>query len=192
MAPNDLPIRHAAQLLQLLPHLTRWTRELVSQVSADLDLSLRQYAALRALQEGTRSATDLARRWQVTPAVVTGVIDRLERRGLVRRAADPRDRRRLYLALTSKGLEMSRSVGDKLTGALAAHLAVATSADLLALGRTLAMLERAISPSEPDAVAAPARNKRPGADLDKTGRRRPTRHVEAGARPRRPSRRVIR
>lgn len=192
MAPNDLPTRHAAQLLQFLPHLTRWTRELVSQVSAGLDLSLRQYAALRALQEGARSATDLARRWQVTPAVVTGVIDRLERRGLVRREADPKDRRRLNLALTAKGLEMSRSVDDKLTGALAAHLAGAEASDLLALGRTLAVLERALGPSEPDTEAAPARNARPGADLDKTARRRPTRHVETGARPRRLSRRVIR
>ncbi|OJT22981.1 hypothetical protein BO221_18990 [Archangium sp. Cb G35] len=49
MAPGDLPLQHAAQLLQCLPHLTSWTRELVSQVSAGLDLSLRQYAALRAI-----------------------------------------------------------------------------------------------------------------------------------------------
>ncbi|MFL5348256.1 MAG: MarR family winged helix-turn-helix transcriptional regulator [Hyalangium sp.] len=192
MAPSDLPLQHAAQLLQFLPHLTRWTRELVSQVSAGLELSLRQYAALRALQEGARSATDLARRWQVTPAVVTGVIDRLERRGLVRRAANPKDRRRLDLALTSKGLEMSRSVDDKLTRALAAHLAVAAPSDLLALSRTLAVLERALGPREPDAVASPARNERPGAGLDKPARRRPTRHVDTGERPRRLSRRVIR
>ncbi|WNG56131.1 MarR family transcriptional regulator [Archangium gephyra] len=192
MAPSDLPLQHAAQLLQFLPHLTRWARELVSRVSAGLDLSLRQYAALRAIQEGARSATDLARRWQVTPAVVTGVIDRLERRGLVRRAADPKDRRRLYLALTAKGLEMGRSVDHKLTGALAEHLAVAAPSDLLALGRTLAVLERALGPGKPDAVAPPARNERPGAGIDKTARRRSPRHGEAGTRPRRLSRRVIR
>jgi DNA-binding MarR family transcriptional regulator len=192
MAPSDLPIEHAAQLLQLLPRLTRWTRELVSHVSADLDLSLRQNAALRAIQEGARSATDLSRRWQVTPAVVTGVLDRLEQRGLVRREADPKDRRRLYLALTAKGLETARSVDEKLTRELAVHLTVAAPSDLLALSRTLTVLERALGPSGPAAVASPARNKRPEADIDKPGRRRSTRHVDAGARPRRLSRRVIR
>ena len=191
MASNDPSLEHAAQLLHLLPRLTRWARELVSHVSADLDLSLRQYAALRGIQEGARSATDLARRWEVTPAVITGVIDRLERRGLVRREADPADRRRLRLALTDTGLEMSRSVEGQMTRELAAHLAGATPADLLALGRTLTVLDRALGTPGPTA-APPPRDERPASPLDTPGRRRPARHVDTAARPRRLPRRTTR
>jgi DNA-binding MarR family transcriptional regulator len=34
---------------------------------------------------------------------VTGILDRLEKQGLIRRRSDPRDARRLLLSLTAKG-----------------------------------------------------------------------------------------
>lgn len=192
MAPRDLPTEHATQLLQLLPFLTKWTRALVSRVGADLELSLRQYAALRGIEQGVRSATDLARRWEVTPAVVTGVIDRLERRGLVRREADPNDRRRLFLALTPRGQKMSRSVDEQMTRELASHLERATQEDLQALGRTLALLHHALgAPSAPNAPP-PSPDEPPAPRASKTGRRRPLQHVERGARARRLSQRTTR
>jgi len=42
----------------------------------------------------------------LSSAGVTGRIDRLERRGLVRRLADPDDRRGVIIELTDQGLEV--------------------------------------------------------------------------------------
>jgi DNA-binding MarR family transcriptional regulator len=39
----------------------------------------------------------------VHPSTLTGVLKRLERRGLIRRRRDPKDRRRVFLAATPKG-----------------------------------------------------------------------------------------
>jgi DNA-binding MarR family transcriptional regulator len=39
----------------------------------------------------------------IHPSTVTGIVDRLARRGLVSRQSDPRDRRRTRLGLTSRG-----------------------------------------------------------------------------------------
>ncbi|HEY0606840.1 MAG TPA: MarR family transcriptional regulator [Herpetosiphonaceae bacterium] len=55
------------------------------------------YTILR--QSGPISAGELAERVALTTGAITGVIDRLEKAQLVRRAPDPRDRRRVVLEL---------------------------------------------------------------------------------------------
>src|SRR5215208_7348957 len=125
----------AQQTLELLPVLRRWVTARVHWAGADSGLSLRQYAALNGIREGASSPGELARLWQVTPAVITGIIDRLERRELVRREPDPNDRRRLRLALTEAGLAASALVERALTEELAAQFAKASPRELDELGR---------------------------------------------------------
>src|SRR5690606_41380764 len=55
------------------------------------------YSILR--QEGPLTAGELAERTALTTGAITGVIDRLERANLIRRARDPHDRRRVVLEL---------------------------------------------------------------------------------------------
>jgi DNA-binding MarR family transcriptional regulator len=59
-----------------------------------------EFEALDALDwTGPISAGELARRIGVTSGAVTGVIDRLERDGWVRRTSDPSDRRRVVVEI---------------------------------------------------------------------------------------------
>lgn len=53
---------------------------------------------------GPMSPSALGERLIVTRATVTGVVDSLERRGLVRRTAHPTDRRSLIVEITPEGL----------------------------------------------------------------------------------------
>ena len=46
------------------------------------------------------------------PSTLTGVIDRLERRGLARRAVNARDRRSFVLELTPEGVEAAKTVEE--------------------------------------------------------------------------------
>jgi DNA-binding MarR family transcriptional regulator len=55
------------------------------------------YSILR--QSGPLTAGELAERTSLTTGAITGVIDRLERANLIRRARDPHDRRRVVLEL---------------------------------------------------------------------------------------------
>ncbi|MEV0680276.1 MarR family transcriptional regulator [Actinosynnema sp. NPDC050436] len=48
-------------------------------------------------RHGPMTAGDLAKRINLTPGAVTGVVDRLERAGLARRDPDPADRRRVLV-----------------------------------------------------------------------------------------------
>lgn len=138
----------ARQILALLPPLRNWVTSRVQATGADRGISLRQFAALRGIQDGATSPGELARLWQVTPAVITGIVDRLERRGLVRREIDPQDRRRLRLALTETGCLAGEEVETALVNDLAAQLSLATAKELAELERALALLQRTFAALE--------------------------------------------
>jgi MarR family 2-MHQ and catechol resistance regulon transcriptional repressor len=61
---------------------------------------------------GQMSPSALGDRLIVTRATVTGLVDSLERRGLVRRTANPDDRRSLILAITPQGLNVLAKVRE--------------------------------------------------------------------------------
>ena len=144
MTVNDLAqaTDRARQTLALLPVLRQWVTARVHWAGAEVGLSLRQYAALHSIRQGASSPGELARLWQVTPAVITGIVDRLEKRDLVQREPDPDDRRRLRLALTPTGLAASADVERALTEDLAVQLATASPHELDELGRSLELLLR--------------------------------------------------
>jgi DNA-binding MarR family transcriptional regulator len=143
----------------LLPLLRQWVTGRVQEAGACEGISLRQVAALRGIQEGAASPGDLARLWRVTPAVITGILDRLERRGLVRREPDPGDRRRQRLALTLEGEQVGQNIDHLLTGALANQLAACSQEELEELQRSLRVLDRVFTelgagvPSQPPTSA---------------------------------------
>ena len=187
MTSNDVSLEtdRARQTLALLPILRQWVTARVHCAGADAGLSLRQYAALSGIRQGASSPGELARLWQVTPAVITGVIDRLERRELVRREPDHDDRRRLRLALTETGLAASMIVERALTEELAAQLSQSTPQELAELGRALELLQRTFTALEartPGPVEISAGDSLPTWDDDSVSRADAPVTSEAGTR----------
>ena len=71
---------------------------------APLDITAAQYVILMSLALGEAdSASGLCKGISYDPGAMTRMIDRLERRGLVRRVAHPNDRRAFNLELTPEG-----------------------------------------------------------------------------------------
>jgi DNA-binding MarR family transcriptional regulator len=67
-------------------------------IAAKHDLSVTEQKALDLLERfGPLTAGDLARRSGLAPASVTGLVNRLERKGFARRIPDPEDRRRVLV-----------------------------------------------------------------------------------------------
>lgn len=85
-------------------------------------LTARQFLLLNALGEsGSMNARKLGEVLSVTPADVTGLTARLERKGLVRRTRSEADRRLVILELTDSGaaaLEAARRDRDQLIDSL--------------------------------------------------------------------------
>jgi DNA-binding MarR family transcriptional regulator len=71
---------------------------------APLDITAAQYVILMSLAHGeVNSASDLCKGISYDPGAMTRMLDRLERRGLVRRVPNPDDRRAFQLELTEEG-----------------------------------------------------------------------------------------
>ena len=66
--------------------------------------------------QGKMSPSELGERLIVTRATVTGVVDSLERRGFVRRSANPADRRGLLIEITPAGLTVLQELRTLIHG----------------------------------------------------------------------------
>ena len=77
------------------------------------------------LQEGPMTAGQLGRRLSLTTGAATNVIDRLERRGMVRRTSDAKDRRKVIVTVNEKSLaaadQLYRSMGKAFEQLLATY-----------------------------------------------------------------------
>src|SRR5881409_584232 len=81
----------------------------VPQVAAEFEMSPMQAHVLRLLEPGEPlPMRTLARKLGCDASNITGIVDRLEERGLVRRAAAPGDRRVRMLVVTDNGLKVRR------------------------------------------------------------------------------------
>lgn len=95
-------------------------RKLVRAVYVDSQKMSRQYGLtgqqsqiLRLLfNGGSMSSADLSRLMYVTPSNITGIIDRLEKKGLVERTRKEGDRRVALINLTDAGKKLSGDLPD--------------------------------------------------------------------------------
>ena len=86
--------------------LTRLQRQ---QIKGE-DLTPAQYSVLDLLwQRDGRQFNELSSTCCCSPSTITGVVDTLEKKGLVTREANPQDRRSLLVRLTDAGRAMERA-----------------------------------------------------------------------------------
>ena len=72
-----------------------------------------QNLVLRLLiKKGALSSADLSCQMYVTPANITGIIDRLEKKGLVERIRQQSDRRVALITLTQSGQKLGKTIPD--------------------------------------------------------------------------------
>ena len=107
---------------RLRPALLTLNRELRREVH-ELGVTAGQVALLFQIrhQEGV-GVRELARRERISPAAMSGYVDRLERAGFVIRTPSLTDRRRHGLSLTPAAERLLRSVRSRRTAWLAARL----------------------------------------------------------------------
>jgi len=106
-------------------------RRIVRSISLDSQKMVKRFGltgpqslVLRSLaSHGTLSSADLSRMLYVTPSNMTGVIDRLEKHGLITRIKKENDRRISLIELTEKGSHLSQTLPDPIEEKLISGLA---------------------------------------------------------------------
>jgi DNA-binding MarR family transcriptional regulator len=107
-------------------------QEIVGEIAGEYELSIIQARMLGVLSDREPRMAHLAQLLGLSKQSATGLVDRAERRGLVRRLSIPvGDERAVHVTLTGAGRELAEQV----TGAIAARVSAA-AADLSETDRT--------------------------------------------------------
>lgn len=111
-------------ILLALQRATHRTLQALTAALADLDLTASEINTLANLADGrSRNVRELAEDTGTRATTLTGVLDRLERRGYLTRELDPADRRSFRLILTAPGRAAARKVRAAVTDLEVAALA---------------------------------------------------------------------
>ena len=91
--------------------VARQLRERSAETLAPWDITPAHLRALRTLsRHGTMRLSELSERLEIAPRSATEVVDALESRDLVRRRADPGDRRATLVEVTEHGAEVMAAI----------------------------------------------------------------------------------
>ena len=102
VSPDQLGFAMLASIRRILRRVSEHSRAL----SGETGLTVPQLLVCKAIHEAEIDEITLAwvaKEVQLSPSTVSGVLDRLERAGVVLRARSERDRRRVLLTLTPEG-----------------------------------------------------------------------------------------
>ena len=140
-SPAAPPLEQPELAARLRLVLNRLARRLRNQTPDDLSPSLT--SALVTIElHGPITLGRLAACERVTPPSVTRMVATLERLGLVRREADPVDRRVARVSLTTAGARVVQRTRTRKTAYLARRLAKLDEAEVALVCRALPVLER--------------------------------------------------
>ena len=127
-----------------------------------LGLNVRQRLVLQCIGlDGGCSMASLAQRLGVTPSTTTGLVDRLEEEGFVRREPHPSDRRATLLWLSRKGqqafdreVDFYRTLLDGTVAEMSTEAAHQVLDAIAALGRSAEVVHIGADRDEPRAPVA--------------------------------------
>jgi len=115
----------------------------------ELPLTIAQVKSLSfVVNHGGATAGKLAEAMRVTPANMTGIVDRLVKHGLVSRSENPDDRRVMLLHATARGEELVSSLRERKKSYMLEVLGRMTVEELGALAGALESLARATAERE--------------------------------------------
>jgi DNA-binding MarR family transcriptional regulator len=111
MAVSDLAAQPGAagrdDLIDALVRTSFATMAVLNRIAAEHDLSLTQLRVLAILRDRRVKMSELADYLGLDKSTISGLVDRAEKRGLLRRAANPLDGRGVDVLLTAEGMELA-------------------------------------------------------------------------------------
>jgi len=156
-APLDPAANHLRYLILAIQaegerHLNDAFRE------AGLDLTATQSEVIEVLAEtGPLSQNELAERLVCTRGNISRLIDRMAAKDILRRESDPNDRRRVRIALTDHGDELTSSAYHTISELLTAIRSLYSQNELAELSRLLTRLSEAFGVDVDARLTTPVR-----------------------------------
>ena len=126
------------------------------QLATSHGLTGPQMLCLREITTGGSLTTGtLARAMALSPATLTGILDRLEARGLVSRERRPEDKRRVLVSLTAHGRQMAQELPSPLQERFGSRMAKLSTDEQTAIRIALGSVARMMELEELEALKKP-------------------------------------
>ncbi|HSO00837.1 MAG TPA: MarR family transcriptional regulator [Candidatus Nanopelagicales bacterium] len=132
-------------IVETIIYLYTESRRLTKEMASTFGLTGPQLTILKLLESfPDLSLSTLSERIRAQNSTVTGIVDRMEREGLVRRERSRADRRVVHLRLSEKGARLAREIQVEPMEIFRQSLLGLTEADLRDLLRILTKLQREV------------------------------------------------
>lgn len=128
------------ELATALVRLSHLVRHVFADVSRDHGLTPQQTQLLCVLVDGPLGMTELRRLLHLERSGLTGLVDRVERRELIARLRDPRDRRAFRIALTDQGTLLAVRAHDDVVERLDAMIREVLPSDRAHLAQVISRI----------------------------------------------------
>lgn len=98
-------------VVEAILYLYTESRRITKELARRADLTGPQLSVVKLLEQiGDMSLSELSDKIRAQNSTVTGIIDRMEREGLVTRERSKEDRRVVFIRLTPKGRDLAREI----------------------------------------------------------------------------------
>jgi MarR family transcriptional regulator, organic hydroperoxide resistance regulator len=143
LPPIERP--EADAIVEMLIYLYTESRRLTKGMASEFGLTGPQLTILKLLESfQDLSLSTLSERIRAQNSTVTGIVDRMEREGLVRRERSKADRRVVHIRLSEKGARLAREIQVEPMEIFRGALVSLSATDLRDLLRILTKLQKQV------------------------------------------------
>ena len=151
-------------IVETIIYLYTESRRLTKGMASQFGLTGPQLTVIKMLESfGDISLSSLSERIRAQNSTVTGIIDRMEREGLVRRERSTSDRRVVYIRLSEKGAQLARQIEIEPMEIFRSALSCLTRDDVRDLLRILIKMQKRVRARVSAGAAPRADGRAPGA-----------------------------
>lgn len=122
--------------------------------TAKFDITVEQFHVLRYVRRGPGSMSELALAKNISRPAISQAAEALVRKGYVRRAARPTDRRYIELELTRAGEDLLKAVFDETRSWMEDRMSMLTVEELEKVSEAMQALQKVVEVSLPAGRAA--------------------------------------
>lgn len=144
-------------IVETIIYLYTESRRLTKGMAREVGLTGPQLTVIKLLESfKDLSLSSLSERIRAQNSTVTGIIDRMEREGLVRRERSSTDRRVVHIRLSDKGARLAKQIQVEPMEIFRAALSSLSPSDLRDLLRIMNELQRFVRSHVAEAAAEPS------------------------------------
>lgn len=121
--PQENRVMYDLEILRSLRSIVRSIAKHSQKLNVNHNITVPQSICLLTVsQKGPLTATEISKNIHVSPSTIVGILDRLEKKDLIKRDRSSKDRRRVMVTITKNGLDVVKNapspMQDLLTEAL--------------------------------------------------------------------------